>query len=103
MNDHDNGFLPKNCKTGQDFEVWTQGLLTALGFDAKLTGGNDDDVDIIAVCNIGDKEYKYYIQCKLHNRVIGKTPVKEVDTGCQYFDSDEYPVVFTNNRMTAEA
>lgn len=30
MYDYDNGFQPKNCKTGHDFEVWTQGLLTVL-------------------------------------------------------------------------
>ena len=100
---YDNGFQPKNCKTGHDFEVWTQGLLTTLGFDAKLTGGNDNGVDVIATCNVGNKEYKYYIQCKLHNRVIGKAPVQEVYTGCQYFGGDGYPVILTNNRMTSDA
>lgn len=99
----DIGFQPKDCKTGHDFEVWTQGLLTALGFDAKLTGGNDNGVDIIATCHIDGKEYKYYIQCKLHNKVIGKAPVQEVFTGHKYFGGDGYPVVITNNRMTANA
>ena len=99
----DIGFQPKNCKTGHDFEVWTQGLLTTLGFEAKLTGGNDNGVDIIATCNVEGKEYKYYIQCKLHNKVLSKAPVQEVYTGHQYFGGDGYPVVFTNNRMTAEA
>ena len=37
----DNGFQPKCCRSGHDFERWTQGVLRALGFNAKLTGGND--------------------------------------------------------------
>ena len=97
------GFQPKNCKSGHDFEFWVQGILTTLGFDAKLTGGNDNGVDIIATITIADKSYKYYIQCKFYNRPVGKTPVQEVYTGCQYFGGDGYPVVITTNRMTSEA
>ena len=97
------GFQPKDCKSGHDFELWVQGILTRLGFDAKLTGGNDNGVDIIATITIADKSYKYYIQCKFYNRPIGKTPVQEVYTGCQYFGGDGYPVVITTNRMTSEA
>lgn len=97
------GFQPKNCKSGHDFELWTQGILTALGFDAKLTGGNDNGVDIIATITVDNKDYKFYIQCKFYNRPVGKTPVQEVYTGCQYFGGDGYPVVITTNRMTSEA
>ena len=64
------GFQPKNCKSGHDFELWVQGILTTLGFDAKLTGGNDNGVDIIATITIADKSYKYYIQCKFYNRAV---------------------------------
>ena len=103
MYGNDIGFQPKDCKTGHDFEVWTQGILTSLGFDAKLTGGNDNGVDIIATRLVDGKEYKYYIQCKLHNKVLGKAPVQEVYTGHKYFGGDGYPVVITNNRMTANA
>lgn len=97
------GFQPKDCKSGRDFELWVQGILTCLGFDAKQTGGNDNGVDIIATITIADKSYKYYIQCKFYNRPVGKTPVQEVYTGCQYFGGDGYPVVITTNRMTCEA
>ena len=99
----DNGFQPKYCRTGHDFERWTQGILRVLGFETKLTGGNDNGVDVIATIAIDGKEYKYYIQCKFYNRTVGKTPVQEVYTGCQYFGGDGYPVVITTNRMTSEA
>lgn len=95
------GYQPRDCKTGTDFENWVQGVLTAFRFDAKRTGGNDNGVDIIATTTIGQKEYKYYIQCKFHNRPVGKTPIQEVYTGCQYFGGDGYPVVITNNRMSS--
>lgn len=98
------GFQPKDCKSGHDFELWVQGILTRLGFDAKLTGGNDNGVDIIATTTaVKGKIYKFYIQCKFYNRPVGKTPVQEVYTGCQYFGGDGYPVVITTNRMTSEA
>lgn len=97
------GFQPKNCKSGHDFELWVQSLLVHTGFDAKLTGGNDNGVDIMATTTVDGKEYKYYIQCKFYNRTVGKTPIQEVYTGCQYFGGDGYPVVITTNRMTAEA
>lgn len=100
---NNNGFQPKDCKSGHDFEVWTQGLLTSLGFDAKLTGGNDNGVDIIATIKFYGRTYKFYIQCKFFNRPVGKAPVQEVYTGCQYFGGDGYPVVITTNRMTSEA
>ena len=35
-----------------------------------------------------------------NNKPVGKTPVQEVYTGCQYFGGDGYPVVITNNRMS---
>lgn len=97
------GFQPKNCMSGHDFELWTQGILTALGFNAKLTGGNDNGVDIIATITVDNRDYKFYIQCKFYNKTVGKTPVQEVYTGCKYFGGDGYPVVITTNRMTAEA
>ena len=99
----DNGYQPKRCRTGHDFEVWTQGVLRVLGFDAKLTGGNDNGVDVIAKITINGKEYKYYIQCKYYNRTLGKEPVQQVYAGYQYFGGDGYPVVITTNRMTSEA
>ena len=51
MFDITDGFQPKNCMSGYDFELWVQSLLTALKFDAKRTKGNDNDVDIIATLN----------------------------------------------------
>ena len=41
MLDKTDGFMPKNCMSGYDFELWVQGILTALKFDAKRTKGND--------------------------------------------------------------
>ena len=97
-----NGFKPKNCMSGYDFELWVQGILTTLKFDARRTRGNDNGVDIIATLDERGYHLKYYIQCKFHNRPVGKTPVQEVYTGCNYFGNDGYPVVITNNRMSSE-
>lgn len=102
MLDKTDGFMPKNCMSGYDFELWVQGILTALKFDAKRTKGNDNGVDIIATLGERGSHLKYYIQCKFHNRPVGKTPVQEVYTGCNYFGNDGYPVVITNNRMSSE-
>ena len=84
----DNGFQPPNCNSGHDFELWVQRLLIHTGFDAKLTGGNDYGVDIMATTTVNGKEYKYYIQCKYYNRTVGRTPIQEAYTGCQYFGGD---------------
>ena len=100
--DKGDGFKPKNCMSGYDFELWVQGILTALQFDAKRTEGNDNGVDIIATLDERGRHLKYYIQCKFHNRTVGKAPVQEVYTGCSYFGNDGHPVVITNNRMTSE-
>lgn len=94
--------MPKNCMSGYNFELWVQGLLTSMGFNAKTTRGNDNGVDIIATFDKQDYHLKYYIQCKFHNRPVGKMPVQEVYTGCRYFGNDGYPVVITNNRMSSE-
>ncbi len=102
MLDKTDGFMPKNCMSGYDFELWVQGILTALKFDAKRTKGNDNGVDIIATLGERGSHLKYYIQCKFHNRPVGKTPVQEVYTGCRFFGNDGYPVVITNNRMSSE-
>ena len=102
MFDRMDGFKPKNCMSGYDFELWVQSILTTLKFDAKRTKGNDNGVDIIATLDERGHHLKYYIQCKFHNRPVGKTPVQEVYTGCNYFGNDGYPVVITNNRMSSE-
>lgn len=39
--------------SGYDFELWVQGILTALKFNAKRTTGNDNGVDIMATLNEG--------------------------------------------------
>ena len=88
--------------SGYDFELWLQGILTTLKFDAKRIKGNDNGVDIIATLDERGDHLKYYIQCKFHNRPVGKTPVQEIYTGCNYFGNDGYPVVITNNRMSSE-
>lgn len=100
MYEFNNGFQPKNCKSGHDFEIWVQGLLNSLGFDARLTGGNDNGVDIIATIDIKKKIYRFYIQCKFYNRPVGRAPICEVVAGTQYYGNNGYPVVITNNKMT---
>lgn len=102
MFDRRDGFTPKNCMSGYDFELWVQSILTTLKFNAKRTSGNDNGVDIIATLDEMEHHLKYYIQCKFHNKTVGKTPVQEVYTGCNYFGNDGYPVVITNNRMSSE-
>lgn len=88
--------------SGYDFELWVQGFMTALKFDAKRTKGDDNGIDIIATLEKGGIQLKYYIQSKFHNRPVGKTPIQEVYTGCRFFGNDGYPVVITNNRMSSE-
>ena len=102
MFDRTDGFQPKNCTSGYDFELLVQNMLTTLKFDARRTKGNDNGVDIIATLNERGCNLKYYIQCKFYNRPVGKTPVQEVYTGCEFFGGDGYPVVITNNRMSSE-
>ena len=102
MFDRMDGFKPKNCMSGYDFELWVQGILTTLKFDARRTKGNDNGVDIIATLDERGECLKFYIQCKFHDRPVGKTPVQEIYTGCNYFGNDGHPVVITNNRMSSE-
>ena len=79
-----------------------QSILITLKFDVKRTKGNDNGIDIVATPDERGKHLKYYIQCKFHNRPVGKTPVQEIYTGCNYFGNDGHPVVITNNRMSSE-
>lgn len=99
----DRGFVPKNCESGHDFELLIIKLLTFCHIDAKLTGGNDNGVDIIAQKEMHGTVHKFYIQCKFYNRPVGKTPVQEVYTGTHYFGNDGHPVVITTNKMTYDA
>lgn len=91
----------ESCMSGNDFELFIQRLLTRYGFNATLTGNNDNGVDIIATLKEGDCESKYYIQCKFYNRTVGKLPVQEVFSGSHYFGNDGHPVVITNNYMAS--
>ena len=34
MFDKTDGFMPQNCMSGYDFELWVQGFMNALKFDA---------------------------------------------------------------------
>ena len=103
MNNSLNGFQPVNCKSGTDYELWVMNMLTILGFDVKLTGGNDNGVDIVAKIKVNGEEIKFYIQCKFYNKPVGRAPVQEVCTGNLYYGNDGHPVVITNNRMTVGA
>lgn len=103
MDNHANCFQPLNCKSGTDYELWVLNLLILVGIKARRTGKDDNGVDIVAEVAIGETLYKFYIQCKFHNKTIGKEPIQEVFTGCTYYGNDGYPVVITNNYMTADA
>ncbi len=61
MFDKTDGFMPQNCMSGYDFELWVQGFMTALKFDAKRTKGDDNGVDIIATLEKGGIQLKYYL------------------------------------------
>lgn len=88
---------------GFDFELFIQKLLMKYGFDARLTRGEDNGVDIIATIMEGERKIKYYIQCKFYNSTIGKRAVQEIFSGKHYFGNDGYPVVITNNYMSNKA
>lgn len=103
MDNHANCFQPLNCKSGTDYELWVLNLLILVGIKARRTGKDDNGVDIVAEVAIGETLYKFYIQCKFHNKTIGKEPIQEVFTGCSYYGNDGYSVVITNNYMTADA
>lgn len=103
MFDKNVGFVPSNCKSGFDFENQIVEILTFCHLDARRITGGDNGVDIIATLKHNQNEYKFYIQCKFHNRVLGKAPVHEVYAGHHFYGGDGYPVVITNNRMTAQA
>lgn len=103
MSNENMNFQPPNCYSGTDYELWVVRLLTILGFVAKRTGNNDNGVDIIADITVGDTMYKFNIQCKFYNKPVGKAPVQEIFAGCAYFENGGYPVVITNNIMTADA
>lgn len=72
------GFKPKNCISGYEFELWGQGILTTLKFDVKSIKENDDGIDSVVTLDERGNQLKYYIQCKFYNRPVGKTPVQEV-------------------------
>ena len=103
MDNFVNGFQPIGCKSGKDYELWVVNLLTAVGFNCNRTGKDDNGVDIIAEIEINETKFKFYIQCKFHNKKIAKAPIQEIYTGCNYYGNDGYPVVVTNNYMTADA
>ena len=103
MDNVENGFQPKACKSGTDYELWVLNLLNIAGFNAKRTGKEDNGVDIMAEINICDTIYKFNIQCKFYNKPIGKAPIQEVYTGSMYYNNNGNPVVITNNRMTIDA
>lgn len=103
MDNRANCFQPLNCKSGTDYELWVLNLLILVGIKARRTGKDDNGVDIVAEVAIGETLYKFYIQCKFHNKTIGKEPIQEVFTDCTYYGNDGYPVVITNNYMTADA
>lgn len=59
-------FKPKNCMSGYDFELWVQGILTALKFNAKRTAGNDNGVDIMATLNEGGNVWNFVFGVIIH-------------------------------------
>ena len=103
MSNFENGFEPMGCKSGMDYELWVVNLLKCAGFNCKRTGKDDNGVDIIAEISINETTLYFYIQCKYYNKTLGKAPIQEVYTGCRYYGNKGYPVVITNNNLTADA
>lgn len=93
----------ENCYSGVDFENKVVGLLNACGFEATKTSNNDGGIDIIATSVTKPIGYTFNIQCKYYNRPLGKAPIQEVFSGTAYYNNGGFPVVITNNRVTAEA
>ena len=60
-------------------------------------------MDIVAQAKFDDKVYRFNLQCKYHNRVIGKTPIQEIFAGTAFYKYPARPVVIVNNVVTYEA
>jgi len=57
------GFKPKNCMSGYDFELWVQGILTTLKFDTKCTKGNDGYLVVITYNHMSSETKVYANHC----------------------------------------
>ena len=57
-------------------------------------------MDITAEAKWKGKIFRFYIQCKHHNRPIGKTPIQEIFAGTAFHQDYGGPVVITNNEAT---
>lgn len=90
------------CKSGVEFEEWTANLLNRLGIQAQRVGKNDSGVDILSNLTWKDKNIRFYIQCKYHNKPLGKAAVQEIFTGTAFYKDHGRPVVITNNDVTFE-
>ena len=64
------GFKPKNCMSGYDFELWVQGILTTLKFDTKCTKGNDGYLVVITYNHMSS-------ETKLYAKQIGVELITE--------------------------
>ena len=91
------------CLNGTDFEIWVEQLLRWAGFAAKRVGKNDCGVDIIASINLNGEAHRFYVQCKFHNKTLGKAPVQEIFAGTAFHKEHGKAVVITNNLMSFEA
>lgn len=96
-------FITYNYGSGHNFELAVCNRLRSFGFTADTTGKDDKGVDIVAQAGHVEGKPKFYIQCKFQNTPVSMAPIQEVFFGTHYRGNDGYPVVITNNAVTAEA
>lgn len=86
--------------SGIEFEIFCQELLKNNSFHhVELTkASNDYGVDILAMKNC----QLYAIQCKKYKSKVGIEAVRQVATGCTYYDQD-IAVVLTNSTFSSQA
>lgn len=91
------------CRSGKDFEIRVEKILTHLGFRVKSTGKDDNGIDLIAEGELEGQQLCYYIQCKYWNKTVDKSPIQEVIAGAKFLGEKGVPVVVTNNSFTIGA
>lgn len=96
-------FITKNNidkMSGVEFEKYVAYLLKQNGYtNVELTqASNDYGIDILAM----KKDVLYAFQCKKYTSKVGIDAIRQVSTGCIYYDHD-IPVVITNSTFTKQA
>ena len=94
--------INQNFGDGNNFEHAIRTMLRARGISA-IKPNDDKGTDIIATIWLNGREVIFNIQCKYHNKAVGMDAIHQAYSGTQIKGNNGYPVVITNNRVTAEA